>query len=116
MQKDAVCRCGCRRHMNELAGKPAFSKEISLAQYAQGRFFSGFRYNAELYLPLLDKKQSVRRIALSEYRVLLCKRHHIPTLPNGRKKGAGIEIKSFVFGRGLLSQKAVLTGCLHSQL
>src|ERR1700730_7675680 len=83
MQKDAVGHRGCRRHAQKLTGKTAFSKEITFAQNAKGCFSPAFRDNAELYFPLLDKKQSVGRIALSEYRVLLLKRRHVPTLPNG---------------------------------
>src|SRR6267154_184705 len=83
MQKDAIGHRGCRRHAQKLTGKTAFSKEIAFAQNAKGCFSPAFRHNTELYLPLLDKKQSVGRIALSEYRALLLKRRHIPALPNG---------------------------------
>ena len=83
MQKDAVGHRGGRRHAQKLTGKTAFSEEITFAQNAQGCLSPTFRYNAELYLSLLDKKQSVGRIALCEYRFLLLNRRHIPTLPNG---------------------------------
>jgi len=66
----------------KLTGKATFSKEIAFAQNAKGRFFPGLRYNAEPHLPLLDKKQSVRRFALSEDPILLLKGQHISALPN----------------------------------
>jgi len=53
-------------------------------------------------LPFWIKKQSVRRLALREDRILPLKRQHVPTLPNGCKKGVGIEIEFFLRGRDLL--------------
>src|SRR5271166_3996847 len=104
MKQDAVCHCGCRRHADDLAGKTAFSKEIPFAQNAKSRLFSGLRYNAELHLSLLDKKQSVGQITLSEYRVPFSKGQHISALPDGRKKGAGIETDYFLYGGDLFCQ------------
>lgn len=110
MQQNTVRDGGCRRHSEELAGKPAFSEKISFAQNAESCFFPSFRYNAQLHLSALDKKKSVRRIALCEYRVPLFERHHIPALPDGREKSTRIENERLSYGISLAAQSAVLTG------
>jgi len=102
MQQNAVCHCNCRGHAEGLASKPAFSKKISFAQNAKSRFFPSLRHDAALHLSILDKKQSVGRIALREYRMFLLKRQHIPTFPNGGEKDVGIETYFFLGARNLV--------------
>src|ERR1700683_3126478 len=96
MQKHALRHRGCARHALKLAPPPSFPKEVALPQNSQRRFFPALRYYAELHLPLLDKKQPIRRIPLSKYRVLLLKRHHLPALPNAGKEVVWIECESFL--------------------
>jgi hypothetical protein len=54
----------------------------------------------------LDKKQSVRGIALHEDRRLLFKRQHIPALADGGKEGVGIEIRCSLRGFDVRQQES----------
>jgi hypothetical protein len=98
-----------------LTGQAAFAKEVSFAQDAERRFFPSLRHYAQLHLALLDKKRSIRSIALSEDRAFLSKRHHFSAFANGRQKGAGIEI-GFSYAGDFVRHKALLTECSQYQL
>jgi len=61
-------------------------QKIVFAQYGKSCFLAAFRCKAQPNVPLLDKKQSVRSVSLSEDRVISVEGHHVPTPPTVERK------------------------------
>ena len=72
-----------------MPGKATFP-EGALVQYADGGFLPDFRDDGEFYLPFLDIKDSIGRVALSKDRPLFGKIFDLSAAVDDGKEGLGI--------------------------
>src|SRR5580700_3550696 len=87
----AIRHRSCGSHANHLTCQRAFAKEITFLQYADGRFLAFFGYDGESHFAGPDIKDSVRRIALGEDRLLFLKSQDLPAVANRRQEGIRVE-------------------------
>jgi hypothetical protein len=78
-------------HANRLAGKAAFTEEITAAQNSEGRFLAFFGYNGKLYSSFLNIENIVNRVALSEDCLPFLERNNRSSGSNGGKESGRIE-------------------------
>jgi hypothetical protein len=67
----AIGHGGCGAQAQWLPCQATLPEEIALLQNADCGFLPDLRHNGEFYLSLLYIKNSIRRVALSKYRLLL---------------------------------------------
>src|ERR1700691_3511815 len=96
----AIGHRGFRAQAERLSRKATFAEEIAIVQNAYCGFLPDLRHNGESYLSFLYVINSIGRVALSKYRLLLKTSFDLSTAVDG-----GEECLSIKFDESL--------GCCH---